>query len=95
MPARYWYRPRADLIPESMKPAAREYLGPCRGIALRNPFENGAITVIAPAMGRHATIFRRLTNGAKREETVPEANPCTLTMVALTVGTERPLKTAI
>ena len=29
------------------------------------------------------------------QETVPVANPCTLTMVALTVGTERLLETAI
>ena len=29
------------------------------------------------------------------QETVPAANPCTLTMVALTVGTERLLETAI
>jgi hypothetical protein len=29
------------------------------------------------------------------QETVPAANPCTLTMVALTVGTERLLGTAI
>jgi hypothetical protein len=29
------------------------------------------------------------------QETVPAANPCTLTMVALTVGTERLFETAI
>jgi hypothetical protein len=39
--------------------------------------------------------FSPIDECVKREETLPEANPCTLTMVALTVGTERPFETAI